>query len=111
MRGALEDRVTAHTGERVGIVMRSGSLTRCATRRSARRIAFAWPYWQASQVGSSTPQNLMSVAGVELPASVSMARACAATESIADSPPFCEDGTELSCLRSTVLFSAWVAPI
>ena len=55
------------------------------------------------------PQNLMSLAACDRSI---CARACAATESIADSPPplVAPPGTALSWLAFTVDFSACVAP-
>ena len=65
-------------------------------------------HWHASQVGSSTPQKAMSVAGIAFICS----RAAAAAASIALIPPaplVASEGTALSCRLVTVLISTWVA--
>src|SRR5450830_59292 len=78
------------------------------------RIARIWrgyePHWHDSQVGSSTPQNLMSVAGPD--AICILAVAAAASSALMLAPP-CADSLpeDTAFMRPavTVDFSAWVA--
>src|SRR6478736_1333651 len=88
-----ESNARAH---RCGRSTRGIACAACDTSRAAHALH----HWQASQVGSSMAQNLMSVAG----ASAIAACACCAAASSAERPPMPpEVGTALSCLRSTVL--------
>ena len=88
-----------------------GGFKSCSIRH---RIPQWQAYWQDSQVGSSTPQNLMSVAALALSVICSGAAEDAASSKetgraalgVADS-----DDTAFMRPELTVDFSAWVADI
>src|SRR5690606_27552082 len=84
--GCGKQSVRSHHG-RILLLNCIGVLSENADTSFISFVRCASDYWQASQVGSSTPQNLMSVAGTDCACASICARAAAAAASSADTPP------------------------